>query len=231
MKKHFSKVITGILAAVLLLSAVPAPIQAASTPNMKAAKVSWDLKADKQLTFQSYWAGVGYKNHKVLVKNMKISDAKKKGYKKLTFSMVMDSPEIKQSEVHKICTSDYAQYVGIGGDVFYTLTDYKTGQCLEVENDKNVTVTATEFKNIKKKTLTDKDGCTLWYYRNAVIKNVTVVYPEDYKDLCLIVGGHSKSIMDNPSKDDSFWEGSGKFSKTSMNNVSGKKIAHAMRIK
>lgn len=53
---------------------------------MKRMNLSWDLKPGKKVTFQTYWAGIGYKDGLVTLKEYKITDAEQDGYKKLTFT-------------------------------------------------------------------------------------------------------------------------------------------------
>ena len=237
MKRNVKRILSAVFAAALLLTAVPAPVKAAEKADMEIANVSWDLKSDQAVTFQSYVAGVGYKDYTAQVNSLKVEDAKKEGYKKLTFSLVITYPDFTKKEVHK---ANHVETDSLGGEVYYTFADYETGQCLEVENDKDVSCKSTGWKSTKYVEVyhaweTTPDGgerdCMLEYAKIHRVKKVTVVYPETYKNLCLIVGGHDKSIITNPVKDDAFWSGEGKFSKSSLCNAKNNKVAHAIRIK
>lgn len=201
-------------------------------PYMKKLDISWDLKPDKKVTFQSYREALGYRDHTITIKNYNV---KKKGaYKKLSFSVVVDAHVLSQQEVHDIyawreeMVNDIGFYVGTTGiPCYYTLVDYSTGKCLESKNDKNVVVKATGWEMRGLQICNDSDGCSLMEPKGSQVKKVTVIYPADYKDLCIVAGGYSE---DGDSNDD-FWEGKVKFGKTTMISPQNSRLAHAMRVK
>jgi hypothetical protein len=78
----------------------------------------------------------------------------------------------------------------IGGSFYYTVVDYKTGKCLEGKNDKNVKVTDSgwEYSDYVKKT--GKNGTWIRYPKTSTVK-VKIIYPKDYKNLAIGVGGYT----------------------------------------
>lgn len=155
-----------------------------------------------------------------------------------SLSIVFEFPQLKESDVHKVAQSvksAKSKYKGMSSGFtnwYYALTDYQTGQCLEVKNNKDVTCTNTEWKSSGKYTLRDSDGCWVTWIKKSVIKKVTVVYPEDYKDLCLVVGGATRKSLINSDKTDAFFNGKGgKFSTIGLSDKNNKKVAHGIRIK
>ena len=60
----------------------------AATPVMKKVNVKWDLKNNKTLTYKTRYAGIGMKNQKVKISNMKIKNSTSKpGYKECTLTI------------------------------------------------------------------------------------------------------------------------------------------------
>lgn len=197
--------------------------------SMKDIKVSWDLKADKEIPIKYTYAGVGKKKASMKITNYKVTNDKKKGYKKLTFTVNFTrkwTPTTK--EVHKILNSDETQlYQTIGGEYVYGIVDYKTGYDLEQHNDMDVTVKAGKWKATSKK-YTDSDGCWMNLTKKASCK-VTVTYPKDYDGLCIFVGGGNTLEVD-AYEDNGFWDGIYAFNTTSL-YIEGKKNTHWMRVK
>lgn len=234
MKKIAKKLVSLLLAASVVLLALPAQMQAAEKPYMKRLNVSWDLKPGKEITYQSYWAGLGYRDASVVLKNYKITDASKNGYKKLSFTVVFN-PNLKDftsQELHAMIKSEMnTTYGSLGGWWYCTMVDYTTGKSLEVKNNKNVTTKFSAWKKSDKKVFSDSDGCSMNLYK-TIKATVTVTYPADYKGLCLAVGGGTQKTITNSSVNDKFWEDGStlKFGKTNFISIINKKVAHAMRV-
>lgn len=241
MEKIAKKIIC--LALVLASVSFPLQIQAAKKPYMKRLNISWDLKPDKKIKYQTKYEVLGYREQTAEIKNYKITDAAKKGYKKLTFTAVIGrDPKITNGQFQEFyhkCNEMYG-YVDdpgekisrMGGNNYYAVVDYRTGKSLEYEyNDKDVKVRSGKWKYSKqKKKYEDSDGCW-WEFSKYTTANVSVVYPEDYKDLCLVVGG-SSSQYGRTSEDSLYFDNDIiKFGETSYVSPENKKIAHAMRIK
>ena len=263
MSKLMKKLAAIVLALAVVVTFVPATTStafAASKPDMKKANVKWDLKNNKTLKFKTNWYELGEKTHTVKMTDFKVTKAKKKGYKKCTFTLTFKrkiNPTKKQ--VRKM--GEFAGEWGtIGGSFYYTVVDYKTGKCLEGKNDKNVKVTDSgwEYSDYVKKT--GKNGTWIRYPKTSTVK-VKIIYPKDYKNLAIGVGGYtfapyecSTSAEHNTGEDDplagtgigtgaaggglmnpgdsEFFGGKVKFSKaTELYSNEDKSYAHFMRIK
>ena len=195
MKRFFTKR-SGRLAALMLALAVVftsfawvMPVNAADTADMAKANVKWDLKNKKTVKFKTTWSEVGVKKHTVKMTGFKVKKAKKKGYKQCTFTLTFNrdiKPSNKQISKMGAISSMGSIY---GGNFWFTVADYQTGECLEVPNDKDVTVKSkwTYSKYTKKKA---KDGSWIRFAKKATAK-VTIVYPATYKDLVIGAGGYT----------------------------------------
>ena len=105
------------LTMVLMFCVIPVSVQA-QTAYMKKMNISWDLKPDRKVKFQSYWAGIGYKDGLVTLKDYKITDAEEEGYRHLTFTVVFENSKegFRPSEVHDLLQSDiWEKYEDTGG--------------------------------------------------------------------------------------------------------------------
>lgn len=233
MKKRVKMVAVLLLAVILLFQAVPVRAEE-NRPYMKRLNVSWDLKPGKRIMFQSYWAGVGYKDTAVTLKNYKIADAEEDGYKMVTFSAVVEDVRdgFRPKEVHKLLESDeWEKYEDTGGYYNITLVDYATGRCLENStNGRNVAAEISDAKQIGEVRYKDDDGCSLTCYKKTVWK-VAVTYPEDYQGLCIVVGGANKNIFHYDFDYDAYYAGNIKFGKSVFYSRVNKKVAHVMRVK
>ncbi len=230
MKTNFLKKVIAVILALMItiLPLIGVEAEAASKAYMKTLNVSWDLKPDKAVTFKTKYAGISMPKGKVTIKNYKIKDAKKEGYKKLTFTVVFKKKtDFTPEQVHKMTNSEYCQETGnIGGNVYATLVDYTTGECLECENDYGVTVDFGDWEHLDKEISEDEHGCYVSIYKTVKAK-VTVTYPKDYKELCIAVGGMAKLESEN---DDKFYAGKIKFGKTPYISKSDKSVTHIMRV-
>lgn len=197
MLKRISKKIAIVLAMTMILTsfAIVMPVNAASKPDLKKANVKWDLRNNKELKFKTKWSIIGVKKHTVKMTNFKITNAKKKGYKKCTFTLTYKlkiNPTKKQVREMAALMSEPnidGEY-SFGGNYYFTVVDYKTGKSLERKNDKNVKVTSSGWKYSDYHKMTTKDGSWIRYAKKATV-NVTIVYPKKYKNLAIGVGGHT----------------------------------------
>jgi len=103
--------------------------------NLKG--ISWDLKANKKITYQSCFSGIGMHDQKAKITKWKITD-EEDGFQKLTFKLTVDRRwSVSKSQIHKIANSSLTRKTGeIGGDCGYWVVDYNTGANLEAENNK-----------------------------------------------------------------------------------------------
>lgn len=121
----------------------------------------------------------------------------------------------------------YTDYGTFGGGFYYTVVDYKTGKSLEGDNDKDVTVTDNGWKHLKYNKKKGTDGAWISFASKTTVK-VKIIYPEDYKGLCIGVGGYT-TVDTNV---DSYWAGNKKFSKTTkLYSKKDKSYAHFKRVK
>ncbi len=228
MKQLFAKRTAIVLALALLLTSFASvmPVNAASTADMKKANVKWDLRNNKTIKFKTKWRVLGVKQHTVKMTNFKVKDAKKKGYKQCTFTLTYNrkiNPSKKQA---KKMYNSLEEYGAFGGDFYFAVVDYQTGQNLENDNDMGVTVTSNSWKHTDKKRIYYAKKDYIWYAKKSTVK-VKIVYPADYKGLAIGVGGHP-----NFKSCDGFWYLGKSFSKsTGLYSKKDKKYAHFMRVK
>lgn len=244
MNKLIKKLIVIVMSATLSLGAVSvcAPldtvyaygsggqVEGMQEKSMKDIKVKWDLKPDKAVTVKALYAGVGKKKESFKITDYKITNASKKGYKKLSFTFHYArkwTPTAK--DIHKMLNSDeLAEYETLFAGHYYGIVDYDTGYDLEGNNDFHVTVKSGKWKKKDVKKITDSDGCELYHDKSGSVK-VTVTYPKDYKGLCVVVG--ADNVFDDGAYEDAaFWNGMYAFNATSM-YIKGKSNSHWMRVK
>lgn len=226
--KTFKKIVTIMLAIVLLISFAPLQTQAASKNYMGRLNVSWNLKNNKMVTFKTNFAGVGMKEQKAKIMNYKITNAQEAGYKELTyvirFEMVKKS---KPKEIHKICKSKFfKKNNSMAGFLNTYVVDYDTGKSLLKKNPYGVTCTF-EWKTLNTREEKDGDGCTLNTYRQQI--SYKIIYPKSYKGLCIGLGGSTGLTV--KKNDTRFWNGKAAFGQTSFLSKKDKSIAHFMRVK
>ena len=237
-----SRVMAVLLTLALLLTsfAFVMPVNAESQPDMKKANVKWDLKNNKTLKYKTAWTAVGVKTHTVKMTKFKVKKAKKKGYKQCTFTLTFNR-NIKPNKA-QIAEMDemYGECGSFGGNCYFTVVDYVTGESLEGPNDKNVKVSSSKWKWTGKVTKDAKNGYAIWYKKKGTVK-VKIIYPKKYKNLAIGVGGYTQApyyvdIEDdyevvNPSADE-FYAGGKPFSEeTLLYSKTDKKFAHFMRVK
>lgn len=231
-KKTVRKCLILLMAGILMSGAVPVQAQTQKT-YMKKINLSWDLKPGKKVKFQTYWAGIGYKDGLVTLKDYKITDAEEDGYKKLTFTVVFeeDKEGFSPKEVHKLLESDiWEKYEDTGGYYNVTLVDETTGRCLEnMSNGRDVTAEISDAVQTGEKKYKDSDGCSLVCYKKTIWK-AAVTYPENYKGLCIVAGGANKNVFDYAFDYDGYYAGNVKFGKSVFYSMTNKKVAHAWRV-
>ena len=141
------------------------------------------------------------------------SNAKKDGYKKITFSLEKLAPTDFTTEeidyLYNIIKDGKNDY-GLG---WCTIMDGVSGTVLTVDdNDYNVKCTHTEIQNESNNALSTSDRKSYYPYQWGT--TYTVVYPEEYDDLCLVIGGYN-TIGKTKKSNDNFLKGNIKFSKSS----------------
>lgn len=226
-KVSVAMMIAGLLSGIL---AVPSQdVQAASKNHIKKLGLRWDLKKSKTVVYDSVFAGIGKikKAGTFKITKYKVSNARKKGYKKLALTYVQKyTVSLTDTKIHKAANSSYCRKTGsTGGGRYFAIVDYNTGMSLEEKNKLNVKVTSST-KLLKTRKFKDKDGCYMECDNTRV--TLTITYPEDYDGLCIGLGGYNQ--LSNSKADNSFWRGKKEFGKTSYYKK-GKKNSHWMRVR
>lgn len=217
-----------VLSVTAVIAAFPDTSHAATKPYMKSLKLKWDLKKNKTLNVSQALSGLGNKKVAVKMTDFKITKASEDNFKKLSFKVTFTRKySLTKTQVHKCVNSKvFKQHREVGGSQYFTIVDYKTGKSLESSNDAGVTVISSwSFKGNKK--VTDKDGCWVRLPKTSIAK-ITIVYPNDYKNLCIGVGGYNLPYL--TSADSFYWNGQKAFGKTSFYKK-GKSNSHWMLVK
>lgn len=231
MKNAVKRVKAVMLVCALVLGILYAPGQAgfakaASKPHMKSLKINWDLQKNKTIPFTTVIAGVGKKTFGAKISNYKITNAKN-GYKKLTFTVTYTNIwKPTKEEVHKAANSVYVlENDSVGAGYYCAVVDYNTGYSLGPDNDLGVTVHAGGWKTLNSRTYKDDHGCWVEFYKTRI--KMTVIYPKDYKGLCIGVGGYNQ--LGDSGADNLFWMGKKPFGKSNYYKK-GKASSHFMRV-
>lgn len=191
--------------------------------NLKQLGVPFDLKKGKAVNYKVKILLLGTIKETTTVKSVKITKASKKGYKKAVINVQWGTLPLSNSEIHNCVKAAVKNGTySCGGPKYYTVVDKRTGQYLGTANDFGVTVKSKH----KKKKYKDNDGCSINRRYNSTI---TIIYPEDYKDLCFGVGGESTSVYGAKSTD-KFWDGKITFAQSAYYKKD-KKNCHFMQIK
>lgn len=188
----------------------------AAKKKMDTLKLQWDLKEGKKyvaacndklkLTADSK---IGF-----TLKNVK-KEKLKNGKKKVSFTIIFQRPNYKLSsqDIHNNINYGSSVNVKVYGDYYFTVVDKATGLTLEGNNDLDVEVKSNGWKRYRQYAKQyDNDGCWIYYDKYYVVK-VVIIYPEDYKDLCVGIG-NAVSIAKWKNKNDTFWDGRKSFDKT-----------------
>lgn len=227
-KRLFIETVISICLAFMLIVSV-FPVQASQKPYMEQVNISWDLEPDHTVTYQSYYHAVGFKDHKAAIRDFKIENAEEKGYRKLTFTAEFNpDPCFTEDELIKIADE---RFNGINESYnlkyYCGIVDYNTGENLRCSNDKNVTV-ETKMSEVAEQKKFKTSAGYLEFYQNAK-ESISVIYPDDYYDLCIVLGGSSVTGYIN-EVNSKFTSGECKFGETSFVNPENNGISHAMRV-
>lgn len=242
------KRLTGLLlTAVMLLLCVFAPLKQdkiteAKTAVMKSLGVKWDLKENKWVKIRSNFAGNVWVDREATIKDLKIKDAKKEGYKKLTCTVFVKKEKPSQSQIsqvakskffkknervcndnnHKIYSGGTTSSIHFGSNVEANsasvwVCDYNTGAALDGDdNEFDVDCTCKLSYGSSKYNSIIKNGIGYEWEAFDVKYKFTVIYPEDYKGLCIGVSGngsYKKDVFAGKSlwrdDDDDKWDDGG----------------------
>ncbi len=220
------KRLTGLLlTAVMLLLCVFAPLKQdkiteANTAYMKSSGVKWDLKEGKWVKIRSNFAGNVWVDRKATIKNLKIKDAIKEGYKELTCTVFIKKENPSLDKVYKIVNSKFfkknkeicsrehhdvhrkvtssstsagvydAREAAYVESALAWVCDYNTGAALDDDNEFDVDCKCgLVYRN--RDTVAGEE-----WLANDLKYKFTIVYPEDYKGLCIGVSGNGSYKKD-----------------------------------
>lgn len=216
MKKVLKKVIGALIVVALLIGVAAVPEQAAdASGKISTKKYDWNLKGDKTVCVGSWFYGWDIGAIDVTLKNYKVINASKKGYKKISFiyeavpekstlSMVKKANGYYDNSNQKILKGK--KYI-IEYLPWLAVFDYKDGMTLEAKNKHNVTVKSGKWKHSYGKL---KKGKGTRYLKKCSIK-VEITYPKSYKNMVIATGGFTDGKNYNE-----FWDGKCSFFKTDM---------------
>ena len=197
--------------------------QAVSTQaakNLKQRGVKFDLVNGKTYTVKSYLGGYGNFEYSAKLSGLKVTSAYP-GYKKATFTVTFKPKkaltEAQGQKVLKAFKKTYYYQGGASGNkrevvwshwmrgnLSFWLVDYKTGRSLASPD--NAAGVKTEFKSSygDERKYETSDGS--WSFTNVgfIKVEVTVTFPEDYKDLCVGVGGETQPRIMRTKADEGF---------------------------
>ena len=159
----------------------------AKTPFMKKLGVKWDLKEGKWVKIRVHHKGNVWQEVKVTIKNVKIQDAKKEGYKKLSYTVVGKREKYTPSQVHKVAKSAN----GAASDILFL-----DNRCYDIDGFQMSSAYDSDikekenWKHSKVYKCEDSDGCSVDFFDNFKGK-CTIIYPEkDYKKICIGICGN-----------------------------------------
>lgn len=165
---------------------IPSTSVQAATPYMKKLNVKFDLKENTWTTIRRNLAGNVWVKSRVMIKNIKIKNADKKGYKSFTCDIFFEHPKISKKQVKKILHSSYyKKHKKVGGDPYFWITDYYIGDKGLKENKVELGVGTIDGKYYKYK---DSDGCFFKFCDYTV--KLEIIYPKKYKNICIGVSGN-----------------------------------------
>lgn len=92
---------------------------------------------------------------------------------------------------------------------FYAIVDATTGKDIEDDNDVDVTCTSSDWKYAYyPKYHFSSEGYDYWYRAVKKVRiSATVVYPEDYEDLGIIIGMYDSAKCKDGKNENAFWSG------------------------
>lgn len=200
------------------------------TDYMTKLGVTKGIKVGKAYKFETNTVIVGKSSGTWTLNKIKVSNASKKGYKKLTVTVTWKnnfSPTQNQVDQLWEYTQNYNNTFYPGCHM-YAVVDKYTGVDLEnneVGKKYDVIVTAKDEKDRKKLYCSNRDQW-LDHIKKWKVK-ITVIFPEKYDGLCIGFGTNNRKNI--TTADNKFFEGEKKFEKTSYWK-SGKKYTRWLDI-
>ncbi len=194
MKKYEEKLLSLLMIMAIIAGVVFQPVYGsmtaeAKTPFMKTLGLKWDLKEGKWVTIRTNYVGNIWLESKATIKNVKLKNAKKKGYKKLSYTINIKYGKPTSDQIHKTC----AAYTNNGGeDCDYEFSAF----CYDIDGFDMIEDSDSDIKASgkwtfgKKHKYKDFDGCS-WKLPETAKCKFTIVYPaKDYKKICIGIAGN-----------------------------------------
>ena len=174
----------------------------AKTPFMKKLGVKWDLKEGKWVKIRVHNVGNVWEGAKATIKNVKIENAKKEGYKKLSYTFVVKLEKYTPSQIHKIGNAVGAGslYEYVCKSYCYDIDGFEMSSDYDSDIKENMSV-----KQSKPYICKDSHGCWVDFV-DTIKAKCTVIYPEkDYKKICIGVCGNG-SYKEPAGNNKCLWE-------------------------
>ena len=166
-------------------------MQTSSSKNLKARGVLFGLKPGKAMTYYCYAKGVGKVKHTATVSKPKFT-SNKSGYKTATFTIthrLKGNITKKQQKAFLQAIQKYGSIDNFFGWNWNHFLDYNTGVGIECANN-GVDAEWKKLSNVINPTKTYRDSDGTWFYLAKMWKaEYAITYPEDYKGLCIGIGG------------------------------------------
>ena len=100
--KYMKKRIIQLMMCLLLAFVTSIPVVADDYMG-KLSGINWDLELDKNITYQTYYNGIGIKKQKIKITNYSERDSLKPGYKEVFFTIYFDHRcKLTDNEIDKL---------------------------------------------------------------------------------------------------------------------------------
>ena len=145
MKKKLLTIIALVMVLVTGLASLPALAAETETADSKKDIITWDLENGKTVTAKTFYPGYGMGKLKIKLKNYKDTETAD-GKREITFSLVIKSSKVFGSGMTGDQLLEYAKCSFFWNQLdsfshhYFSVIDLETGACLELNNDKGVTV-------------------------------------------------------------------------------------------
>ena len=220
-KKIWRKAFVSLLAFLTLFVgtyAGAAEVYAAGS-YMDKLNLTWGIADREEYTFQHRVAGIGNTNFTWSMAKLKLANAKRRGYKKLSYILTCkDSYEPTKSDVDKIIGSAEFKETGeVGFRWWQGVVDAETGKSLFPQNTEKYYNRDYDMrfkiKLMKDKRRTYYGSNENWVYFTKVYRvRVKIVYPTDYDAFCVGFSGAARVVP--TEKDTAFLDMKKPFGKT-----------------
>ena len=225
---RIKKLICLVLAIVLCISLSMVEtfnVQAATYNIYNVKGITWNIKAGRAFSYETYIDGVGFVKQKAKISAIKKKKCSKKGYTKFVFTVDTNRDvNFSDKQIENICNNNIIKSNGHENPGFYfVLLDKKT--CKGAENTN---------LSVKRKVLSEKEYKTQSGIYSFKIEKVriyaTVICPtKNLKNMCIVFGGLSTE-KSNYNLERKLFEGKIKITKTKPYFYTTRKnVLHGMK--